>query len=164
MDWEQLRGRPRIGVLGPNQCDETQRALGLAVGHALARRGAILFCGGLGGMMAAAAEGAKQAGGLTVGVLPGTDAGEANPFIDLPLPTGLDAYRNMLLVRFCHAVIAVCGQYGTLSEVAFALRLGIPVVGLHTWQLQREGRLDPGIMPAGTPEEAVENALSAVAR
>ncbi len=110
-------------------------------------------------MMRAAAEGAKSAGGQTIGILPGTDKAAANEFIDIAIPTDLGAYRNALLVRSCDAVIAVHGAYGTLSEIAFALRLKVPVVGLHTWEVRRNGAPDPGIHVAQTAEEAVELAL-----
>ncbi|MBU1909462.1 MAG: TIGR00725 family protein, partial [Verrucomicrobia bacterium] len=110
-------------MLGPHKCTDEERSMGLEVGEEIARRGEILVCGGLNGMMEAAAEGAKKAGGLTVGILPGDTADEANPFVDIALPTGLGAFRNMLLVRACDAVIAVRGEYGTLSEIAAALRL-----------------------------------------
>ncbi len=149
-----------IGVLGPHHCTDDERRLGFEVGVEIARRGAVLVCGGLGGIMEAAAEGAKSRNGLTVGILPGDVAEEANPFIDVALPTGLGAVRNALLVRNCAAVIAVRGSYGTLSEIAFALRLGVPVVGLQTWQLAREGKTDPGIRVAENPEEAVALALA----
>ena len=151
--------KPRIGVLGPNVTTPEQHALGVEVGRLIAERGAILLCGGLGGMMAAAAEGAQAAGGQTVGILPGDDATAANDFIDLPIPTGLGAYRNAVLVRACDVVIAVHGAYGTLSEIAFALRLGVPVVGLHTWSVHRDGQPDPGIHVAQTAAEAIERAL-----
>jgi uncharacterized protein (TIGR00725 family) len=154
------RSSPRIGVLGPNDCDEAQCALGRAVGAGIARQGGVLLCGGLGGMMEAAAEGAKSEGGLTIGILPGENAADANRFIDIPLPTGLGPLRNMILVRACDAVIAIQGQYGTLSEIAFALRLGIPVIGLNTWQFMHDGRLDPGILVAATPDEAVNRAFT----
>ena len=114
--------------------------------------------------MEAAAEGAKSEGGLTLGILPGENAADANRFIDLPLPTGLGPFRNMLLVRACEAVIAIHGQYGTLSEIAFALRLGIPVVGLQTWELSQQGKLDPGIVVAAQAEEAVEKAFASSRR
>jgi uncharacterized protein (TIGR00725 family) len=91
-------------------------------------------------MMRATAEGAKAADGQTVGILPGTDKAAANEFIDIAIPTDLGAYRNALLVRSCDAVIAIHGEYGTLSEIAFALRLGTPVVGLHTWEVPPQWR------------------------
>jgi hypothetical protein len=134
-------------------------ATGKEVGRAVARAGAVLLCGGLDGMMTAAAQGAHDAGGQTVGILPGHTDMEANPFINIPVPTGLGPFRNMLLVRACHAVIAVRGGYGTLSEIAFALRLSIPVIGLQTWELSRNGQIDPGIHRADSPQQAVQLAL-----
>jgi uncharacterized protein (TIGR00725 family) len=134
--------------------------LGRAVGRGIAERGGILVCGGLDGMMEAAAEGAKEAGGLTVGILPGESAEPANRFIDVPLPTGLGAYRNAVIARSCDAAIAIRGGYGTLSEIAFALRLKTPVVGLQTWSVSQGDTPDPGIHVAGTSEEAVEMAFA----
>lgn len=151
--------KTHIGVLGPNTTTNAQYQLGKEVGRKIAETGSILFCGGLGGMMRAAAEGAKSAGGQTVGILPGIDKSAANEFIDIAIPTDLGAYRNALLVRSCDAVIAVHGAYGTLSEIAFALRLNIPVVGLHTWEIGRNGTTDPGIHVAQTAEEAVTLAV-----
>lgn len=156
----ELRNRPRIGVLGPNECSEAEAALGFDVGAELARRGAILLCGGLGGIMEAAARGAKSEHGLTVGLLPGDTDEHANAYIDLPLPTGLGAVRNTLLVRACQAVIAVHGGHGTLTEIAFALRLGVRVVGLHTWTVTRHEEADPGIIVAQSAKEAVALALA----
>ena len=149
----------RIAVIGPNECSEAEYELGVAVGRELARQGCVLVCGGLGGMMEAAAKGAKSEGGLTVGILPGSDAADANAFIDVPLPTGLGTFRNMLVVRSTDAVIAIDGRYGTLSEIAFALRLKVPVVGLHTWTISKDGKIDPGIHVAKTPREAVDMAV-----
>ena len=153
----------KIGVLGPHDCSEEERALGFSVGAELARRGAILVCGGLGGMMEAAAEGTKSEQGLTVGLLPGDKASHANEFIDVALPTGLGPIRNALIVRACDAVIAVRGGYGTLSEIAFALRLNVPVVGLQTWSVVQNGKTDPGIHVVKTPVEAVAMAVKLAA-
>ncbi len=151
--------KANIGVLGPNTTTDEQYRLGVEVGKNIAEAGGVLFCGGLGGMMRAAAEGAKAAGGQTVGILPGNDKTAANEFIDITIPTDLGAYRNALLVRSCDAVIAVHGAYGTLSEISFALRLGVPVIGLHTWEVHRNGKADPGIHVAQTAAEAVKLAL-----
>jgi uncharacterized protein (TIGR00725 family) len=148
-----------IGILGPHTTTDVQYQLGVEVGRCIAEAGAILFCGGLDGMMRAAAEGAKSAGGQTIGILPGTDKAAANEFIDIAIPTDLGAYRNALLVRSCDAVIAIHGAYGTLSEIAFALRLKVPVVGLCTWEVHRNGAPDPGIHVAQTAAEAVALAL-----
>jgi uncharacterized protein (TIGR00725 family) len=115
-------------------------------------------------MMAAAAVGAKSAGGSTMGILPGSDSLAANEFIDTVIPTGLGAFRNALLVRACDVVIAVYGAYGTLSEIAFALRLKVPVVGLNTWSVVRNERVDAGIHVVYTPEAAVELAATLASR
>lgn len=149
-----------IGVLGPNSTSEEEYRVGIEVGRYIAEAGAILCCGGLGGMMRASAEGAKSMGGQTVGILPGDDKTDANEFIDIAIPTNLGAYRNAVLVHACDAVIAIHGAYGTLSEIAFALRLGVPVVGLHTWEVQRHGKADPGIHVALTAKEAVDTAIT----
>jgi uncharacterized protein (TIGR00725 family) len=152
----------RIGVLGPGTAAAETLAAAEEVGVEIARRGAILVCGGLGGVMAAAARGAKRAGGLTVGILPGIDAQEANEYIDLPIVTGMGEARNALVVRSSNAVIAVAGSYGTLSEIAFALKLGVPVVGLETWQLRDPAGNEPPIIRANSPRDAVERAVERI--
>jgi uncharacterized protein (TIGR00725 family) len=151
-----------LGVIGDGDCDAATATVAEAVGREIARRGAALVCGGLGGVMAAACRGAKSAGGLTIGILPGVNRADANPWVDIPVVTGLDQARNVLVVRTAQAVIAVGGQYGTLSEIAFALKLGVPVVGLDTWQLARRGRPVGVVIEARTPEEAVEKALALI--
>jgi uncharacterized protein (TIGR00725 family) len=148
-----------IGVLGPNTVTAEQHVLGMDVGRCIAEAGAVLLCGGLGGMMLAAAEGAKSAGGQTVGILPGNARSAANPFIDTAIPTGLGTYRNALLVNACDAVIAIHGAFGTLSEIAFALRLDTPVVGLDTWEVRRNGKTDPSIHVVHSAQEAVDLAI-----
>jgi len=110
--------------------------------------------------MEAACRGAKRAGGLTVGILPGADPSEANPYVDLPIVTGMGEARNVIIVRTAWAVIAIGGSYGTLSELGHALRLGVPVVGLGTWHVTREGHPPVPIHRAAAPEEAVALALS----
>ena len=112
----------------------------------------MLVCGGLGGVMEAACRGAKEAGGTTVGILPGTDRSDANEFVDVPIATGLGEGRNAILVRSAEVLIAIGGGYGTLSEIALALRRGNRVVGLGTWDIE-------GVEPAGSPEAAVETVL-----
>ncbi len=153
-----------IGVLGPNSCSPEEALLGMQTGRLIAEAGATLICGGMGGMMEAAAKGAKEAGGITVGILPTDNSADANAFIDVALPTGMGAFRNMMLVRSCSAVIAIHGAYGTLSEIAFALRIGVPVIGLYTWSLMKNGKIDTGIIHAKTPEEAVSKALENTCR
>jgi uncharacterized protein (TIGR00725 family) len=148
-----------VAVIGAGRCSEEVSRVAEAVGRELARRGVALVCGGLGGVMEAACRGAKSEGGLTIGILPGFNRREANPYVDIPIVTGLGEARNVIVVRTAQAVIAVDGEYGTLSEIAYALKLGIPVVGLNTWQLTRQGRLVPAIVEAATPVEAVDKAL-----
>jgi hypothetical protein len=124
----------------------------------------VLVCGGLGGVMEAACKGAKAAGGLTVGILPGSSRQDANPYVDIPIVTDMGEARNVLVVQSAQAVIAVSGEYGTLSEIAHALKLGIPVVGLQTWELTKDGVEDQAIVRAETPHEAVERAVVLAAR
>ena len=154
--------KPRVSVIGPSQADAPMLALAESVGAEIARNGAILICGGLGGVMEAAARGAKHAGGLTVGILPGADAESANAFIDLPIVTGLGEARNVLVARTADAVIAIGGAYGTLSEIALALRAGVPLVGLGTWQLQAPDGSKPPLIPAESAADAVRQALEAI--
>jgi uncharacterized protein (TIGR00725 family) len=123
------------------------------VGRLLARRGAVVVCGGLGGVMEAACRGASREGGTTVGVLPGLDRGAANPFVSVAVPTGLGEARNALVVRAADALIAVGGAYGTLSEIALALKAGKPVIGLGTWEID-------GVERVEGPEAAVNTALT----
>jgi len=149
-----------VAVIGAGQCSEEVARVAESVGRELARRGAALVCGGLGGVMEAACRGAKSEGGLTIGILPGFSRREANPYVDIPVVTGLGEARNVIVVRTAQAVIAVNGEYGTLSEIAYALKLGIPVVGLNTWQLAKQGQRVPAIVEAATPGEAVDRALS----
>mgnify|MGYP001082766603 CR=1 FL=1 len=155
--------KPNIGILGPNTATDEEYALGVDVGRCIATAGAVMVCGGLGGMMLAVAEGAKSVGGQTVGILPGNDRSAANPYIDTAIPTGLGVYRNAVLVNACDAVIAINGAYGTLSEIAFALRLDIPVVGLDTWEVHRNGKADPAIHVAHSAQEAVDLAIKLAA-
>jgi len=153
--------KSRIGVLGPGQGAPETLALATEVGAQIARAGAVLICGGLGGVMEAAARGARQAGGLTVGIIPGSDPGEANDFIDVPIATGMGEARNGMVVRSSNAVIAIAGSYGTLSEIALALKTGVPVVGLGTWNLRHPDGSQPPILTAHNPSEAVAKAVEA---
>ena len=130
------------------------------VGVELARRGAVVLTGGLGGAMEAACRGAKRGGGTTIAILPGDDRADANRWVDVAVPTGLGEARNALLVRAADAVVAVAGEFGTLSEIALALRLGKPVVGLATWELAHDGRPVAAVVDAATPAEAAEKAIA----
>jgi uncharacterized protein (TIGR00725 family) len=151
-----------IGVIGGGEVTAQVAGLAEEVGREIARRGAVLVCGGLGGVMEAACRGAAAGGGLTIGILPGEDRRAANPFVRIPIVTGMGYARNVAVVRSCHAVIAVDGSYGTLSEIGHALQAGIPVIGLKSWSLSREGRDDTGVIPAKNPADAVEIAISLI--
>ena len=145
---------PRIAVIGAGVATDTERAAAEEVGRRLGAAGAVVVCGGRGGVMEAVAKGAAGQGALCVGVLPGGEAHEANPWIALPLATGLGEARNVLVVRAAEAVIAIAGSWGTLSEIALARKVGRPVVTLGT--PPAEGL---GLDRAKTPDEAVTWAL-----
>jgi uncharacterized protein (TIGR00725 family) len=158
-----LRNRPRIGVMGPSACGPHPMRLATEVGRLIARNGGILICGGRGGVMEAAACGAKEEGGITVGILPGSSSSAANPYVDIPVVTGMGDARNCINVLTSQAIIAIHGSYGTLSEIALALKCGTPVVALETWSLIPPGPAPPPeIIIAGTPQNAVEAALEAI--
>jgi uncharacterized protein (TIGR00725 family) len=148
-----------VAVIGSADCDERVAALAEAVGREIGRRGAVLVCGGRGGVMEAACRGARSQGGTTVGILPGVHRRQANPYVDIPIVTGLGEARNAIVVRTAGAVIAVSGGYGTLSEIGLALKMGKPVVGLGTWELHQGGRPVDAVREARSPEEAVSVAL-----
>jgi uncharacterized protein (TIGR00725 family) len=149
-----------IAVIGDGVCDATTAAVAEEVGRRLAEAGATVVCGGLGGVMEAVCRGAKAAGGRTVGILPGDRASDANPFVDVAIVTGMGEARNVLVVKSAEAAIAVGGRYGTLSEIALALKLGKPVVGIRSWQLATAAGPDSGLVPVDTPAEAVSLALA----
>ncbi len=151
-----------VAVIGASQPSAQELRLAEEVGRELARRGAVLVCGGLGGVMEAACRGASAGGGLTIGILPGDSCDTANPFVQIPIVTGLGWARNITVVKSARAVIAVGGAYGTLSEISFALQSGIPIVGLNTWSLSRHGKKDESITCVETPVEAVDMALSLI--
>lgn len=153
------RRKMNIAVIGDSACSAEEARLAETVGELLAQRGATVVCGGLGGVMEAVCRGAKSKGGLTVGILPGGDADMANPWVDIPVVTGLGEARNVLVVKSAQAVIAIGGGYGTLSELAYALKSGIPVIGLNTWSLSRNGRGDDSIVRLESATEAVDQAV-----
>ena len=150
-----------ISVIGGGQATPEIEALAEQVGRELARNGVAVACGGLTGVMAAVCRGAKEAGGTTIGILPGGDPKAANQWVDIPICTGMGYARNVAVVLTGRAVIAVDGAYGTLSEIGHALGLDIPVIGLATWSLSRDGSIDKGMILADDPADAVEKALEA---
>jgi len=151
-----IRKRIRIAVIGGSRPGRQAVETAFEVGRLIARSGAVVVCGGLGGVMEAACRGAREEGGLVVGILPGGSPADANPWVDIPIATGLGYTRNSLVVMNADAVIAVDGEYGTLSEIAYGKIHGKKVVGLGTWDVK-------GIVAATTPEEAVRMALEGLA-
>jgi uncharacterized protein (TIGR00725 family) len=150
--------------MGPSVCSAEIYKIAYEVGFQVAKHGAILICGGGTGVMEASAKGAKEADGITIGVLSGESAAEANPYIDVPIVTGMGNARNVINILTSHAVIAIDGASGTLSEIALALRCHIPVVGLKTWKLtQPDGQL-PEINLVETAAQAVSVALALMLR
>ncbi len=149
-----------IAVIGNSSCSPKEAKLAENVGELLGQQGITVICGGLGGVMEAVCRGAKSKGGLTVGILPGQDSSMVNPWVDIPVVTGLGEARNMAVVKSAQAVIAIGGRYGTLSEIAYALKSGIPVIGLNTWSLSRNGQEDDSVIKAQSATEAVDKAIS----
>ncbi|MFC1932644.1 TIGR00725 family protein [Chloroflexota bacterium] len=149
-----------IAVIGGAQPSAEEARLAEEVGRELARQGATLVCGGLGGVMEAACRGASSEGGVTIGILPGDSATTANPYVQIPIVTSIGYARNITVVKSAQAVIAVGGSYGTLSEIAHARQSDIPVIGLNTWSISRNGQQDSSIIPAQNPTEAVNKALN----
>jgi len=149
-----------IAVIGGSEPSPEEARLAEEVGRELARRGAILVCGGLSGVMEAACRGAASEGGLTIGILPGNSPDDANPYVRIPIVSGVSYARNIAVVKSAQAVIAIGGSYGTLSEIAYARQSDIPVIGLNTWSVSRNGQMDDSIIVAKDPAEAVDIALS----
>jgi uncharacterized protein (TIGR00725 family) len=149
-----------IAVIGNSSCSPEEAKLAETVGELLAEQGVTIICGGLSGVMEAVCRGAKSKGGLTVGILPGQDSSSANPWVDIPVVTGLGEARNVVVAKTAQAVIAIGGGYGTLSEIAYALKSKIPVIGLNTWSLSRNGREDNFIIRVQNAAEAVDKAIS----
>ena len=153
---------PYVAVVGPSAGTPVELALGDAVGRGLAEAGAVLVCGGMGGVMEAAAGGAANAGGKTVGILPTGSRLEGNPYLTIAVATGMGEARNAIVVRTADVVIAIHGEFGTLSEIALALKMGKPVVGLGTWELTKAGETVEAIVRAKNAEDAVARALALV--
>ncbi|MBI4725938.1 TIGR00725 family protein [candidate division TA06 bacterium] len=151
-----MASKPRIGVIGVSQCGKALGEMAHQTGKLIAQGGGVLVCGGMGGVMEAACRGASEAGGLTVGILPGSTARDANRFVDVPIITGMGYTRNSLVVQSSQVIIAIGGRYGTLSEIAFAIQYQIPLIGLNTWKIRA------AIKHVKTPEEAVKLAFRMV--
>jgi len=147
-----MNSRKIVAVIGSRDCDATLYQMAQEVGRRVAEGGAILVCGGRGGIMEAACRGVAEAKGISVGILPGNDIADANDYVTVPIASGIGLARNYLIVRSATAAIAIGGQYGTLSEIAYCLQLGVPVFSLRSWDIK-------GVIPVETPEQAVDLAL-----
>lgn len=145
-----------LGVIGSGDNDSNLDGIAREVGSLIAKAGYALINGGLGGIMEASARGAKEAGGLTIGLLPGAEKKTANPYIDIAIPTGMGDMRNALIVRGSLGLVAIGGSMGTLSELAMAIKANKPVIGLNTWDISKE------IVEAKGPKEAIEKLLDLV--
>ncbi|MCL2281276.1 MAG: TIGR00725 family protein [Dehalococcoidia bacterium] len=151
-----------MAVIGSSQATPAELAVAEQVGREIARAGAVLICGGMGGVMEAACKGAYQEEGLTIGILPGETRFHANEYVKIPIVTGIGYARNITVVKSSQAVIAISGSYGTLSEIGYALQSGLPVIGLDTWDVSRKGNEKSPIIKVKTPAEAVETALEMI--
>ncbi len=145
-----------ISVIGAGSCDNNTYVIAEDLGKLVAQRGAILITGGLGGVMEGVSKGACESGGTVIGILPGFSKEDANPYVTIPITTGLSHARNVIIVRSADAVIAVTGEYGTLSEIAIALKLGKPVIGIDTWKNIE------GVVKADNAEDAVVKAFELI--
>jgi uncharacterized protein (TIGR00725 family) len=145
-----------IAVIGAGQCDQRIYNLAEQIGRKLAEHGLVIICGGLAGVMEAACKGAKEVGGVTIGVLPGDDPTSANAYVDIAIATGMGIGRNIIIIRSAQAVLAVNGSYGTLSELAYALQLQKPIIGLETWDVSEK------ILTVSNPQQALQKVLDIV--
>ena len=153
-----------IAVIGSSEANQELVKLATKVGYELAQNGVMIVCGGLGGVMTAVCKGAKQAGGVTIGILPGNDPLSANEFVDIPICTGIGYARNVIVVKTGLSVIAVGGAYGTLSEIGHALGDNIPVIGLRTWNFDQETLDNELFTVTQSPSEAVNLAIQAAVK
>ncbi|MBI4579526.1 MAG: TIGR00725 family protein [Planctomycetes bacterium] len=154
----------QISVIGAGDCTPREAESARRVGALLARAGVVVITGGLGGVMEAASRGAVEAGGLTVGVLPTDRLDDANPWVRVPLATGMGDARNVIIAGSAKVVIAIGGRLGTLAEIAFARKRGIPVIGLDSWEIDADRAATSGVVPAVSPEDAVARALELLGR
>jgi len=151
-----------IAVIGASKATPEETRLAEEVGKELALRQVTLVCGGMGGVMEAACRGASLNGGLTIGILPGSSREEANPYVQIPIISSIGFARNVMVVKSAQAVIAVGGAYGTLSEIAYALQSGLPVITLNSWSMSQNGKADGAVIKAGNALEAVKMALDLI--
>lgn len=153
-----------IGVIGASRADDELLRLAEELGQEIASRGVAIVCGGMTGVMEAVCKGARAKGGLTIGIIPSDDKNDANQYVQIPIVTGMGVGRNVILVKTADVLIAVGGEYGTLSEIAHALNIGKKVISLRSWQLEKAmDRPVPGLVDVGSSKEAVDLALDAIA-
>ena len=148
-----LREKPVIGIIGAGKCSKKMKEQAYLAGKTVTKMGGIVVCGGLGGIMEGAAQGARENGGIAIGIVPGEDKKEANEFVDVVIPSGFGEARNILVVRTADAIIAFPGKYGTLTEMAFALQAGKPLVSISAWNI------DDKIIPEKDPKKAVKKVM-----
>jgi uncharacterized protein (TIGR00725 family) len=148
--------RRLVAVCGESDPQTSLADIAFEVGQGIARRGAVLICGGMTGVMEHAARGAHTAGGMTIGLLPTADVRDANEYIEVAIATGLGHARNAVLGLTADGVIAIGGGLGTLSEIALSLRNGRPAIGIRTWRFERENRTEPDLPEASSAEEGLE--------
>lgn len=139
-----------IGIIGGSVCDEEIYDFAYRTGKEIAQRNCILICGGLKGVMEAACKGAKESGGLTIGIIPGDDRNSANPYVDIPIVTSIGYARNFIIIHTADAFVAIDGRFGTLTELAFALDRKKPIAGYKTWDI------DNAIMKVDNPKDALD--------
>ena len=152
-----------VGVIGSSKTEPELLKLAEEVGAEIARNGAAVVCGGLSGVMEAVCRGARREGGLTIGIIPSDDKHDANQYIQIPIVTGMGMGRNVMLVKTADVLIAVGGEFGTLSEIAHALNIGKKVIGLRTWKLEKaHTRNIPNLVEVDTPKKAVALALEII--
>lgn len=152
-----------VGVIGSSKAEPELLKLAEEVGAEIARNGAAVVCGGLSGVMEAVCRGARREGGLTIGIIPSDDKRDANQYVQIPIVTGMGMGRNVMLVKTADVLIAVGGEFGTLSEIAHALNIGKKVIGLRTWKLERaHSRTIPNLVEVDSPKKAVALALEVI--
>ncbi len=152
-----------IGVIGSSKADPETMKVAEQVGAEIARRGAAVVCGGLTGVMEAVCKGARSQGGLTIGIIPSYSKEDANPYVQIPIVTGMGMGRNVMVVMTADVLIAVSGEFGTLSEIAHALNIGKKVIALRTWKLQNaRTKPIPDLIEVDSPQKAVETALRSI--
>jgi uncharacterized protein (TIGR00725 family) len=156
---------PIIGVIGASRADDELLRLAEELGREIASRGVAIVCGGMMGVMEAVCKGARSKGGLTIGIIPSDDKNDANPYVQIPIVTGMGVGRNVMLVKTADVLIAVGGEYGTLSEIAHALNIGKKVISLRSWQLEKATEKSiPNLIDAASAKEAVDLALDSLGK